>query len=448
MLLDQGEGAADAGQHAERKDVDFQDAERVEIVLVPFDQGAVLHRRILDRHQLRQGSAGDHETADMLRQVARKTDHLAGEVERLAQGAVRGVEPGFAHPPVGDPFARPAPHHAGERGDNVARKAHRLADLADRAAGAVADDRRGEPGAVAAVFLVDVLDNLLAPLMLEIDVDVGRLAPRGADEALEQHIDAGGIDRGDAEAVADDRIGRRAAPLAQDAAAPGKRDDVVHGQKIAGVLEPLDQCELMGDEVADALGDAGWINTVRPSRRLLRSLLRMTTVFYAIQNLVILRSARRARLEGRAIGDAAAGKPLRMTTVFYAIQNLVILRSARRARLEGRAIGDAAPGKPLRMTTVFYAIQNLVILRSARRARLEGRAIGDAAPGKPLRMTTVFYAIQNLVILRSARRARLEGRAIGDAAPGKPLRMTTVFYAIQNLVILRSARRARLEGRA
>ena len=37
------------------------------------------------------------------------------------------------------------------------------------------DHRRGDPGAVAAVFLVDVLDHFLAPLMLEIDVDVGRL---------------------------------------------------------------------------------------------------------------------------------------------------------------------------------------------------------------------------------------------------------------------------------
>ena len=76
--------------------------------------------------------------------------------------------------------------------------------------------RRGEPGAVAAVLLIDVLDHLLAPLVLEIDVDVGRLAALGADEALEQHVDLLGIDRGDAEAIAHHRIGRRAAPLAED----------------------------------------------------------------------------------------------------------------------------------------------------------------------------------------------------------------------------------------
>src|SRR5204863_2017311 len=43
----------------------------------------------------------------------------------------------------------------------------------------------------------------------------------------------------------------------------------------------------------------GWITILRPSRRLLRSLLRMTIVLYAIRNLVILRSTRRVRLEGR-----------------------------------------------------------------------------------------------------------------------------------------------------
>ena len=56
---------------------------------------------------------------------------------------------------------------------------------------AIADDGGGEAGAVAAVAGIDILDHLLAPLMLEIDVDVGRLFPLGRDEALEQKIDLG-----------------------------------------------------------------------------------------------------------------------------------------------------------------------------------------------------------------------------------------------------------------
>ena len=48
-------------------------------------------------------------------------------------------------------------------------------------------------------FGVDVLDHFLAPLMLEIDVDVGRLLALLGDEALEQQVAGRRVDRGDAE---------------------------------------------------------------------------------------------------------------------------------------------------------------------------------------------------------------------------------------------------------
>ncbi len=72
MAFDEIEGAADAAQHAERQHVDLEHSERVEIVLVPFDDGAIRHRRILDRHHLFQKPARDDEAADMLRQMPRK----------------------------------------------------------------------------------------------------------------------------------------------------------------------------------------------------------------------------------------------------------------------------------------------------------------------------------------------------------------------------------------
>src|SRR5438477_5465218 len=66
----------------------------------------------------------------------------------------------------------------------------------------------------------------------------------------------------------------------------------------------------MLDQAADVIGDRccrNWIGVVRPSRRglMLRPLLRMTTVFYAIKNPVILRRPRSGRLEGRTVIDAA-----------------------------------------------------------------------------------------------------------------------------------------------
>ena len=63
-----------------------------------------------------------------------------------------------------------------------------------------------------------------------------------------------GIDRGDAEAIADGAVGRRAASLAEDSfCAAGKGDDVVHGQEVARVIEPGDEREFLADSSLDDL---------------------------------------------------------------------------------------------------------------------------------------------------------------------------------------------------
>jgi hypothetical protein len=53
-----------------------------------------------------------------------------------------------------------------------------------------------------------VLDHLLAPLMLEIDVDIGRLLALLRNEALEQQLVDRRVDRGDAQALTDRAVGR------------------------------------------------------------------------------------------------------------------------------------------------------------------------------------------------------------------------------------------------
>ncbi len=78
---------------------------------------------------------------------------------------------------------------AGERCGGVLRQPHGLAHVPRRAPPPVADDGGGEACAVAAVAAVDVLDHFLPPLVLEVDVDVRRLAPLARDEALEQQVD-------------------------------------------------------------------------------------------------------------------------------------------------------------------------------------------------------------------------------------------------------------------
>src|SRR5262249_43244205 len=135
--------------------------------------------------------------------------------------------------------------------------------LAQGAARAIARDDGGHAGMVAAVFLVDVLDHLLAPLMLEIDVDVGRLLALGADEALEEKIDLLGIDGGDLEAVADDGVGRGAATLAEDALATRETYDLVDGEKVRRVAELLDEHQLALDLLSRLGRNAGGKTSLR-----------------------------------------------------------------------------------------------------------------------------------------------------------------------------------------
>jgi hypothetical protein len=147
--LDQVERLADAGQHAERQHIDLHHAERVEIVLVPFDEGAVVHRGGPIGTISSSRSCGQHEAADMLRQMARENRSDLRPVQRAGEARLAGS----SRPGAPALFRRsaPAPDRIGQRGGDVLGQAERLADLADGAARAIVDHGGGERGAVAAV---------------------------------------------------------------------------------------------------------------------------------------------------------------------------------------------------------------------------------------------------------------------------------------------------------
>ena len=211
------QAATQAGQHAEAQHVDLHQAEDVDVVLVPLDEGAVRHRRVADRHGLVEAVAREHEAADVLGEVAREADERGREVEGLPDRGVLRVEPGLGHVPVGEPVAPRAPDRVGHQRGDVGGEPEHLADLADGRARSVVDHRGAERGPLPAVARVEVLDHLLAPLVLEVDVDVGRLAAAVGEEAGEEEPVLGRVDRRDAEAEAHRRVRRRAPALAQDA---------------------------------------------------------------------------------------------------------------------------------------------------------------------------------------------------------------------------------------
>ena len=81
MLLQEIEGAAHAGEHAERQHIDLHEFQVFDIVLVPFDHLPVIHAGGLDGHQIVQPVARQHEAARMLGEMARRVDQLASQFE-------------------------------------------------------------------------------------------------------------------------------------------------------------------------------------------------------------------------------------------------------------------------------------------------------------------------------------------------------------------------------
>ena len=183
----------------------------------------------------------------MLGQVAGKAQQLTGQGGGAADLRGVRVQARLADVGVRAHAAPGAPDRAGQGGGDVLGQAQGLAHLADGHARPEVDHRGGDGGPVPAIASEEVLHDLLAPLVLEVDVDVRRLAPGLGDEAREEEVLVllGGVDGGDAQAEADHGVGRRAPALAQYALLPRPADDVVDGQEVVGKAQLLDQVQLM-----------------------------------------------------------------------------------------------------------------------------------------------------------------------------------------------------------
>ncbi len=262
--LEMRERLAQGRQHAQPEHVDLQDPHRVEVVLVPLDHRAVGHRGVLDGDHLAQRPLRDHEAAHVLGEVAGEARDLAAELDDRARHRIVGAEP--RRPEVGGLVA-PGVGRLREAVHRVEGEAERLPDVAHGAPRAVRDHLGGQRRPLAAVLRVEVLDRLLAPLVLEVEVDVGRLAPLARHEPLEQQVDPHGVERRHAEAEAHGRVRRGAAPLAEDSAGAREGDEVVDRQEIGFVMQRLDRLELVLEEEAHLLGHALGIALEGPRRR-------------------------------------------------------------------------------------------------------------------------------------------------------------------------------------
>src|SRR6266699_5073770 len=188
--------------------------------------------------------------------MPRKAEEGDGKLDRPLDYRARRIEPHLENAlgkrapvvPPGEVLRQPV--------DLFQIETERLADITQRALRPVGDEGGRDRGAVAAVLAVDVLDDLLAPVVLEVDVDIGRLMALLRDEALEQPVHARGVDLGDAERVADGGVRRRAASLAEDFFRARELDHVADGEKERLGFELGDERELVLDQLAYLVRDA------------------------------------------------------------------------------------------------------------------------------------------------------------------------------------------------
>ena len=249
----QPERQVELGQRPQPQQVDLEQPEVLQVVLVPLNDGASGHRRVLDRHQVVHRLVAQQEAAGVDGQVAGKVPDLAGEPHEVRRRLALAVEHLPHRVPVDGIVVGQPP---GEPVDRGLGQPQRLPHLAHGRAGAVADDVGDHRRPVAPVLLVDELNHLFPPLVHDVEVDVGRLGPLARQEALEQQIDPRGVDGGDAEAVADGRVGGRPPPLAEDAVAAAELDDLPHGEEVAAVVELVDEGQLLRNLRPHRGGDA------------------------------------------------------------------------------------------------------------------------------------------------------------------------------------------------
>ena len=275
-LLDEFEALRDRRERAQPEQVHLDEPEVLDIVLVELHDDAARHGRALHRHDVDERLAGDEHAAHMDTQMpggsldpTEDVDVLQPRLVGHADGRVLSsrepLRPGFREPagpapprdatrPRGACTSRcqhglhvghvPTLRMCAELVDERLRKAHRQPHLTDRHAWPEGDDVGDHPGAVRAVFLVHVLQHLLAMVGGEIDVDVGRSLVVLMQESLEEQVVRDGIDTRDAEQVRDDGVGRTAASLSGNAALAGEPHDVPRDQEELRKVRLLDDVEL------------------------------------------------------------------------------------------------------------------------------------------------------------------------------------------------------------
>ncbi|MNJ25375.1 hypothetical protein D3C77_198190 [compost metagenome] len=288
--------------------------------------------------------------------MAREVQQARGHFHRSRDHGIGGVQSGLFDVAGADLAPPTAPVAGGQAGGDVLGQAQDLADLANGAARTEVDDGGGDARSVAAIAIVDVLDDLLAPFMLEVHVDVGRLVPVLGQEALEQQVGFRRVHGGDAKHVTNGGIGRRSPALAQDALVARHSHDVVDGQEVGRDRLAADEGQFLVQQGLNLGGNAvrvvhGGVATGQFPQPLLRVPAgrdRLLRVLVAQIGQV----ERRARQEGGRLGHGLGRVPEQASHFGGRLQPAFAVDfQATTGGLDGRTLADA--GQDVLQVAVF-----------------------------------------------------------------------------------------------
>ena len=250
--LDQGHGLLQHGERLEAQEVELHEARRLHQLPIVLRDGEARLGIAVEGNELVERPVADHHAGRVRRGVAVEPLELAGDLEqpRHHRLAVAGfLQLGLAVDGLlqRHRVGRVVGNELAELVDLPVGHLQHAPHVAQHGAGlqlAVRDDLRH---AVGAVFLLHVADHLVAPVLAEVDVEIGHRHALGVQEALEQQAEAQGIEVGDGERPGHHRAGARAAAWSHgDAVGLGPLDEVGDDQEVAGKLHLRDHVDLEG----------------------------------------------------------------------------------------------------------------------------------------------------------------------------------------------------------
>ncbi len=243
------DGAIKHGQSLQAEEVELHQSRRFHVL-----HGELRDRHVglwiaIERHQFVQPPVADHHTRRMRGGMAVQPLKLQGLVDQVTDSVIVPVlrlQHRFLFQRLlqGDRIGRIVRHHLGNPVDLAIGHLQHPPDVAQHRAGLQLSEGDDLRHLVMAVLVLHVADDLVAPVLAEVDVEVGHGHAFGVQEPLEQQAIAQGIQIRDGQNVGDQRPGTGPAPRPhRDALALGPLDEVGNDQEIAGEIHVDDDAE-------------------------------------------------------------------------------------------------------------------------------------------------------------------------------------------------------------